>query len=43
MTLTSDRPVLSSERALHIDRTVTVEQELVPVHEPQTGLYTKTD
>jgi hypothetical protein len=41
--LTNDRPVISSERAPHVDRTVTVKQELISDHEPQMGLDTKTD
>jgi hypothetical protein len=43
VTLTNDRPVLSSETAPHIDRTVTVKQELISGHEHQMGLDTKTD
>jgi hypothetical protein len=41
--LTSDRPILSSERAHHKDKTVTVKQILISGHEPQMGLDTKTD
>jgi hypothetical protein len=44
MTLTNDRFVLSSERASHMDRTVTVKQKLISGHEPHMGgLDTKTD
>jgi hypothetical protein len=43
MTLTNDRPELSSERVLHMDRTETLKQEETSGHEPQTGLDTKTD
>jgi hypothetical protein len=43
MTLTNDRPVLSSERAPHMDRTVTFKLEEISVYEPQTGLDTKID
>jgi hypothetical protein len=43
MTLTNDRPVLSSERAPHFDRTVTFKQEEMSGHETQTGLDNKTD
>jgi hypothetical protein len=39
----NDRPVLSSERAPHMDRTVTFKQEEISGHEPQRGLDTKTD
>jgi hypothetical protein len=41
MTLTNDRPVLSSERAHHMDRTVTYNQEEISGHESQTGIDTK--
>jgi hypothetical protein len=41
MTLTNDRPILSSERAPHMDRTEIFKQMFG--HEPQTGLDTKTD
>jgi hypothetical protein len=43
MTLRNHRPVLSSERAPHIDRTETFKQEDKSGHEPQTGLDSKTD
>jgi hypothetical protein len=43
VTLTNDRPVLSSKRAPHVDRTVTLKQELIFGYEPQMGLDTKTD
>jgi hypothetical protein len=43
VTLTNDRPILSSEWASDMDRTVTVKQELTSGHEPQMGLDTKTD
>jgi hypothetical protein len=43
MTATNYRPVLSSERAPHIDKPVTVQEYLICGHEPQTGLDTKTD
>jgi hypothetical protein len=43
VTLTKDRPVLSSERAPHNNETVTVKQYKIPGHEPQTGLDIKTD
>jgi hypothetical protein len=43
MTLTNDRPVLSSERASHKDKTVTVKLNLISGHEPQMVLDTKTD
>jgi hypothetical protein len=42
-TLKNDRPDLSSERALHMDRTVTFKQEEISGHKPQTELDTKTD
>jgi hypothetical protein len=41
--LLNDRPVLSSERAPHMDRTVTVKQELISGHEAQMGIDTETD
>jgi hypothetical protein len=41
--LTEDRPVLSSERAPHKDKTVTVKLNLISGHEPQMRLDTKTD
>jgi hypothetical protein len=43
MTLSNDRPVFSSERAPHVDRTETFKQEEISSHEPQTGFNTKTD
>jgi hypothetical protein len=43
VTNTDDRPVLSSEGAPDIDKTVNVEQKLISGHEPQMGLDTKTD
>jgi hypothetical protein len=43
VTLTNDRPVLSSDNAPHMDRTVTVKQEIIFGHEPLMGLDTKTD
>jgi hypothetical protein len=43
MTVTKDRPVLSSEKAPHKDKTVTVKQQEISGHEPQMGLDTKTD
>jgi hypothetical protein len=43
MTLTNDRPILSSERAPHVDRTVTFKEEEISDHEPQTGLNTEID
>jgi hypothetical protein len=43
MTLTKDRPVLSSDRGPHLDRTVTIKQELISSREPQMGPDTKTD
>jgi hypothetical protein len=43
MTLTTDRPALSSEWAPHIDRTVSFRQEEISGLEPQTGLGTETD
>jgi hypothetical protein len=40
----NDRPVLSSERVSHMNRTVTVKQKLIiSGHEPQMGLDTKKD
>jgi hypothetical protein len=33
----------SSDRAPHMDKTVTVKQELISGHETQRGLRTKTD
>jgi hypothetical protein len=39
----NDRPDLSSERAPHMDRTVTFNEKQISGHEPQTGLDTKTD
>jgi hypothetical protein len=41
MTTTNDRPFLSSERALHIDKMVNVWQILISGHEAQMGLDTK--
>jgi hypothetical protein len=41
LTLTSDKPVLSSERAPYIDKTVTFKVEDTSGHEPQAGLDTK--
>jgi hypothetical protein len=41
MTLKNDRPVLSSERAPHMNRTETFEQEEISGHESQAGLDTK--
>jgi hypothetical protein len=43
LTLTNDRPVLSSERALHKDETVTVKLNLISGYEPQMVLETRTD
>jgi hypothetical protein len=43
MTMTNDRPDLSSEGAPDIDKIVTVKQKLISGHEPQTGLDIKTD
>jgi hypothetical protein len=40
MTLTNNRPVLSSERLPHKDKTVMVKQNLIFGHEPQMGLNT---
>jgi hypothetical protein len=39
--MTNDRPVFSSERTPHRDKTVTVKQYLTSGHEPQIGLDTK--
>jgi hypothetical protein len=36
-------PLLSSQKAPYVDRTVTVKQKLTSGHEPQLGLDTKTD
>jgi hypothetical protein len=36
VTLINDRSVLSSERAPYMDRTVTVKEELISGHEPQS-------
>jgi hypothetical protein len=41
--VTNDRPALSSERVPHMERTVTVKQELISGDELQMGLDTKTD
>jgi hypothetical protein len=41
--VSEDRPVLSLERAPHIDRTATFMQKQISGHEPQTGLDTKRD
>jgi hypothetical protein len=41
--MTNDRAVLSSERAPHNDKTVTVKRQLVSGFEPQLGIDTKTD
>jgi hypothetical protein len=41
--LTKDRPVLFSERAPDMDRTVTAKQELISGLETQMGLDTKID
>jgi hypothetical protein len=41
--IANDRPVLSSERAPHTDRTVTFKQEETSGHELLPGLDTKTD
>jgi hypothetical protein len=43
VTNTDDRPDLSWEGALDIDKTVNVKQKLISGHEPQMGLDTKTD
>jgi hypothetical protein len=43
MTLTKDRPVLWSERAPHMDRTVTVKEKLLSGHERQMELDINTD
>jgi hypothetical protein len=43
VTLTNDRPVLSSERASHMDKTVTFKQGEIFARELQKGLDTKTD
>jgi hypothetical protein len=43
VTLTNDRPVLSSERAPHTDRIVIFKQEEISGHEPQMGLDTEAD
>jgi hypothetical protein len=43
VTDTDDRPDLSSEGAPDIDKTVNVKQKLIPSHETQMGLETKTD
>jgi hypothetical protein len=43
MTLTNDRPVLSSERAPHMDRAETFKEEEISAHEPHMGLGTKTE
>jgi hypothetical protein len=40
--LTNDRPVLSSERASHKVKTVTVKRNIISDHEPQMGLDIKT-
>jgi hypothetical protein len=42
VTNTDDRPDLSSEGALDIDKTVNVKQKLISDHETQMGLDTKT-
>jgi hypothetical protein len=39
---TNDRPVLSSERAPHKNKTVTVKEQYISGHEPQMGLDAKT-
>jgi hypothetical protein len=39
MTLTNDRPVLSSERVTHTDRTETCKQEEISGHEPPDGAW----
>jgi hypothetical protein len=43
MTKTNDRHDLSSEGAPEIDKTVTVNHELISGHETEMGLETKTD
>jgi hypothetical protein len=43
MILTNGRPVLSSQRAAHMCKTVTGKEKLISGHEPQMGLDTKTD
>jgi hypothetical protein len=43
VTLTNDTPDLSSERAPHMERTVTVKQKQISGHEPHMGLDSKTD
>jgi hypothetical protein len=42
MTVTNDRPDLSSEGAPDIDKTVNVKQKLRSGHETQVGLETRT-
>jgi hypothetical protein len=40
---TKDKPILSSERAPHKNKTVTVKQLSISGHEPQIGLEAKID
>jgi hypothetical protein len=42
MTMTNDRPDLSSEGAPNFDKTVNVKQKLISGHETQVGLETRT-
>jgi hypothetical protein len=42
MTMTNDRPDLSSEGVPDIDKTVNVEQKLISGHKTQMGLETRT-
>jgi hypothetical protein len=42
MTMTNDRPDLSSEGAPNIEKTVNVTQKLISGHETQMGLETRT-
>jgi hypothetical protein len=43
MIMTKDRPVLSSKRAPHMDKTLITKQEEISGHELQMGLATKAD
>jgi hypothetical protein len=42
VTITDDRPDLSSEEEPDIDKTVNAKQKLISGHETQMGLETKT-
>jgi hypothetical protein len=41
--MTNERPVLSSERAPHIDETITLKQKQISGHKSQMELDARTD